>query len=167
MAAKRRKRKPPVHADHGTPELRQHGEFVEDETMVSGFTRLRNVTVDPIATYWRRGQIERRHYDAAERFSDAFHKANLGADYSMMKWNERINSPPSTTQNMAIAAARFSVREALKYVGLPLATIIETVVGYGQNAGSWQGVAQSKRREQEGMTALRLALDGLARYYKM
>lgn len=67
--------------------------------------------------------------------------------------------------SVAVQHAKEKVRAALRHVGYPLAGIIEHVVGEGLNAGTWKGVVASRRPDQDGMVALRLALDGLVDYY--
>ena len=39
--------------------------------------------------------------------------------------------------------------------------------GHSCTAGTWDGVKESRRPEQDGMTALRLALDGLRKFYRL
>ena len=68
-------KKQPLQSDFGTPELQQHGDFVVDETIKAGVKRLRNVTQDPVAMYYRRKLIDQKQYLAAETFAYKFRKA--------------------------------------------------------------------------------------------
>jgi len=165
--AKRKRKKPPDNADHGPKERLQHGTYVPIETKIAGVVALRNVTVDPISTYHRRGSINNQQFLAADYFAARFRQAQLTAAYAKMRFDDLPLGEPGTNALDAIQAAKQHVRLALGFVGFPLARILEHVVGHSQTAGSWDGVNGSNRPEQDGMTALRLALDGLKMHYHL
>ena len=48
MVRRKKKLKAP-HSDLGTPEAKQHGDYVLEETMVAGMKRARNTTIDAAA----------------------------------------------------------------------------------------------------------------------
>ena len=153
--AKRKKKLKSDHADYGTPEARQHGTFVEEDTMVAGVRRVRNVTVDPISTLWHRNQIKRKQYDAAERFASVFRQAQLVETYATVRFGA-IKGVPSLEAQEAMMKAR----AAMAFVGYPLANLLEHVVGNCHTPSSWT--------EGKGnLDALRLALNGLVSYYKL
>ena len=162
---RKKKKKANVQADYGPAERQQHGEYVEEDTMAAGVRRLRNTTADPIAYYRKRGLITDRQFDAAERFSVVHRKASLTANYA----TACLTKAPGGETAMAETAerAKQEVRFTLKFVGYPLAGIIVHVAGFGFTAGSWESVSTARRPDQDGMIALRLALDGLMKYYQM
>jgi len=167
IMAKRKRKKPPDNADHGPVERHQHGLYVPVETKTAGVVALRNVTVDPISTYHRRGSISNQQFLAADHFAARFRQAQLTAAYAKMRFNDLPLGEPNLNALDAIQAAKQHVRSALDFVGFPLAKILEHVVGHSHTAGSWTGVNNSNRPEQDGMAALRLALDGLRKYYRL
>jgi len=163
----KRKKKVRVEADHGPAEKLQHGDYVETETAAAGVKKLRNVTIDPISTYYSRKLISLAQYTAAENFAGHYRLAGLTAHYTTMKFDENPGFVPSVDAQIRTQGAKHHIRDAVGFIGFPLSRIIEHVVGHCENAGSWDGVKNSKKREQDGMTALRLALDGLVQYYKL
>ena len=165
--SKRKRRKSVHNADHGPAERLQHGTYVPVKTRIAGIVAIRNVTVDPIATYHRRGSISNQQFLAADHFAARFRQAQLTAAYAKMRFNDMPLGEPNLNALDAIQAAKHHVRSALDFVGFPLAKILEHVVGHCQTAGSWDGVNNSNRPEQDGMTALRLALDGLKTHYRL
>ena len=166
MNRKSRKKKT-TSSDYGPAEHRQHGLYVEIETPVAGVKVLRNTAIDPIETYKNRGSISATQYMAADIFAGQYRKAQLVATYAQVRYSSvSQGGEMSLEMAEAIQLSKQRVRAALAYVGAPLSNIIEHVVGEGLTAGSWRGVETSKRREQDGMTALRLALDGLVQFYK-
>ena len=157
-------KKQPLQNDFGTPELQQHVDFVVDETIKAGVKRLRNVTQDPVAMYYRRKLIDQKQYLAAETFAYKFRKSNLTPMYSTIRFDEEIRSSKyNEALSESMVRAKKDIDMALNYVGYPLAKIVIHVCGMGNTAGSWQGV----KKNEDGMTALRLALDGLKKYYKL
>lgn len=163
----KRKKKMRVEADHGPTEKLQHGDYVEAETEKAGIKKLRNVTIDPISTYYSRKLISLAQYTAAENFAGHFRLAGLSAHYATMRFDENLGYVPSVDTQIRMQTAKHHIRDAVAFVGVPLSRIIEHVVGHCENAGSWAGVEDSKKRQQDGMAALRLALDGLVQYYKL
>jgi len=152
--------------DHGTPEKHQHGIYVEAQTISAGVKALRNVTVDPLETYVHRKSITQDQYDAGDRFATDYRLAHLTTVYARMRFNDRGGD---VTDHMVerTQIAKESVRRALKSVGFPLAHVLVHVLGDCEQAGTWSGVKSSKRKQQDGMTALRLALDGLIEHYRL
>lgn len=163
----RKKRRKNNQADHGPIERQQHGQHVEVETSIAGVKALRNVTVDPIETYKTRKTITIDQFNAADTFAGQYRRAALAAVYSQVRYNNVSGGEPTLEFLEAVQQAKERVRAALDYVGFPLAGILEHVCGDGSTAGSWKGVREARRPDQEGMVALRLALDGLAAFYKI
>ena len=162
----KRKRKQNQTADHGTPELRQHGEFKETPTEVAGQTRVRNVTADTLLTYQRRNSITDRQYRAGDLFQQDFWRAGIGPHYSSMRMDaERVDESAGDSELVHVARSR--IYAALEHVGKPLQTLLVHVLGHGHTAGSWPGVETTGRPDRDGMVALRLALESLADHYKM
>ena len=157
--AKRKKKLKNVHADYGTAEARQHGTFVEEDTKIAGVKRVRNVTVDPNGTLWHRSQISQKQYNSADRFASVYRQAQLAEVYATVRFGQ-IKGMPSMEAQEAVTKARAEAREALAFVGYPLANLLEHVVGNCHAPSSWT--------EGKGnLDALRLALDGLVSYYKL
>tara|TARA_R110000751_G_scaffold264535_2_gene363609 strand:+ start:5300 stop:5806 length:507 start_codon:yes stop_codon:yes gene_type:complete len=167
MTRKKVKKEKTNTADHGPVELQQHGTFVEMETSQAGVKAIRNVTVDPVATYYRRGSITQTQYQAADVFAGQYRQASMSAVYSSMKFGHEPSGSANDEFLERINDNKKRVRAALIFVGKPLSSIVEHVAGNDQTAGSWDGVKDSKRPEIEGMVALRLALSGLADYYRL
>jgi hypothetical protein len=169
MAKKKQKNKQSrnQYADHGSAERRQHGIFVEVETAVAGVKAIRNVTTDPIATYKARGTITPEQFLAADNFAHEYRQAALSAVYAHVRFGHVPTGGLADGALVKIQQSKLRVRKALQHVGYPLADILEHVVGDSQVAGSWKGVRMSKRPDQDGMVALRLALDGLVAWYKI
>ena len=163
----KRKKKVRVEADHGPAERQQHGDYVEADTERAGIKKLRNTTVDPISTYYNRKLISQVQFAAAENFAAHFRLAGLSAHYATMRFDENPGIVPTVDAQIKMQSAKQHIRDAVAFVGFPLSRIIEHVVGHCENAGSWEGVKDSKKRQSDGMAALRLALDGLVQYYKL
>lgn len=157
--AKRKKKLRNVNADYGTAEARSHGTFVEEDTMVAGVRRVRNVTIDPIETMWHRSQIDRKQYDAADRFASVFRQAQLAEVYATVRFGE-VKGLPSMEAQEAMSKARSEVRAAMSFVGYPLANLLEHVVGNCHAPSTWP-------KGKGNLDALRLALDGLVSYYRL
>ena len=157
--AKRKKKLRNVNADYGTAEARQHGTFLEEDTMVAGVRRVRNVTIDPIETMWHRSQIDRKQYDAADRFASVFRQAQLAEVYATVRFGE-VKGLPSMEAQEAMSKARSEVRAAMSFVGYPLANLLEHVVGNCHAPSTWP-------KGKGNLDALRLALDGLVSYYRL
>ena len=157
--AKRKKKLSNPQADYGTVEARQHGTFVEEDTMVAGVRRVRNVPTDPVERLGSRSLIDRKQYDAASRFAAVFRQAQLAEIYATVRFGEVKGLQEfNAAENMA--KARKEVRSALAFVGYPLADLIEHVVGNCHAPSSWA-------KGKGNVDALRLALDGLVEYYKL
>jgi hypothetical protein len=162
-----RKKKEPTYSDYGPGEKTQHGVYQEIETKVAGIKALRNLTIDPITTYHNRGSVSERQFVAAETFGGQYRRAHLAAVYAQVRYDNMPGGEPSDEAAVAIQYAKERVRAALNHVGYPLAGVVEHVIGDGLTAGSWRGVKKSRRSDQDGMVALRLALDGLVNYYQI
>ena len=154
-------------ADHGTIEARKHGTFVEVDTQVAGVKALRNVTADPLATYLKRGQITPDQFQSGDLFAQHFDRAKMGPRYALMQLGQDNVGQGSLGAQEGLERARQEVKTAMDFVGIPLAYILQHVIGHGHLASSWSGVGESKRKSEDGLAALRLALDGLKKYYKL
>jgi|TARA_Y100000310_G_scaffold250498_1_gene256741 hypothetical protein len=164
---KKRKTKSQPISDHGPVEIQQHGEYHVMETTAAGVFAIRNTTHDPIETYFKRKNITRRQYAAADRLATQWRKAQLVAAYTTVSVDSIRAKGMSDQAAEIVTAAKQEVRAALRYVGDPLADVLVHVVGDGHPAGGWRGVVGDSRASQAGMIALRLALDGLAKYYRL
>jgi hypothetical protein len=163
MAAKK-KSKRVEEMDHGTDELKQHGEFEQVAGNIAGVSHVVNRTADQLQTYHRRNSIDRAMYEAGERFQVDFDIAGLGPNYATMDLN-RVRSMGGNTAHDHQQNARWRIAEAMDHLGKPLDSLIVHVVGHGHSASSWPSVAYTKRPDREGMVALRIALKSLADYY--
>ena len=156
----RRKRKPKApHSDLGTPEAKQHGVFVLEETMVAGVKRARNTTVDPVETLRRRELINAAQYAAGQRFAEMFRKAMLAEVYATVRFGH-IPSTPSIEMLENVRQAKAEVRQAMRHLGYPLADLAEHCLGNSNPISTW-------RDGKSSIETLRLVLDGLKNYYKM
>ena len=154
----------PQHNDFGTPELLSHGEFVVEETISAGVKRLRNTTHDPIAMYYRRKLINPKQFLAAETVAFKFRQGNMAQVFASVEMQKEVRSSLLSSEiNQVTLSAKKDCYKALDHVGDPLNKLIIHCVGMGHTAGSWSGI----RKGSNGMTALRLALDGLKTYYKL
>lgn len=162
----RKKRKKVTTADHGPPERQNHGVYEEVETSVAGLRAIRNVTVDPVSTYYRRNSISERQWLAADKFAVQYRQTALTVSYAHVRFGHTPGGASDEFLEMANDTAKI-VRAAMGYVGKPLDSILTHVVGDDLTAGTWHGVKYSKRPDKDGMVALRLALDGLATFYKI
>ena len=166
----RKARKSPVtdrgSADRGPDERLQHGEYVEVDTTTAGVKAVRNVTVTPIETYRRRKAISMVQYSAADMFAQQYHRARMSVRFSQVMYDAMATGEPDDEHLERVADAKRKIRNIVRYLG-PLGSIVEHVAGNDQPAGSWHGVKDSRRRHQDGMVALRLGLDSLARYYRI
>ena len=141
----KRKRKVRIETDHGPAEKLQHGKYVETETERAGIKKLRNVTIDPISTYYSRKLISQVQFAAAENFAAHFRLAGLSAHYATMRFDENPGLVPNIDAQIRMQSAKQHIRDAVAFVGFK----------------------DSKKRQQDGMAALRLALAGLVQYYKL
>jgi hypothetical protein len=162
----RLKKSPASSADHGSPFIRQHGDYEEVGTDRAGVTILRNKTSDQLQTYHRRNQLGDREYAAGLEFQRYFGRARIGPNYSTMDLLA-VRVSGGQGDGDAVHIARQGLYEALSYVGRPLSSLVVHVVGHGHTAGSWGQVRASKRPDKDGMVALRIALSSLADYYRL
>jgi hypothetical protein len=158
MVRRKRKSKAP-HSDLGTPEAKQHGVFVLEETMVAGVKRARNTTVDPIETLRRRELIDAAQYAAGQRFAEMFRKAMLAEVYATVRFGH-IPSAPDVEMLESVQRAKAEVRQAMRHLGYPLADLAEHCLGNSNPISTW-------RNGKSSIETLRLVLDGLKNYYKM
>ena len=162
----KRKRKKNVNSDLGTDELRAKSGYVETQTNIAGMNRTINTTADQLQTYFRRKRISRRQYNAGDIFQQSFYAAGIGPNFTTLdlaKVRVDHGSGDADSRHMA----RESLYQSLKFVGQPLSRVLVHVCGHGHPAGSWSGVGDTARPDKEGMTALRLALNALAEYYRL
>ena len=145
----------------------RHGAFKKVETDRDGIPTIRNMVTNQVDTYLARSQISKRQHAAAEIFAQHFDAAGLGAAYASVDVDAVRGGEMGTEAALALQINRQAVRRALDHVGQPLADVLEHCVGRGESVADWSGVKSSKRASQEGMTALRLALDGLVRLYNV
>ena len=157
--AKKKKKIPPQSADHGPSEIKNHGVFKKEDTIVAGVKRLRNITVDPIETLWHRNLINQKQYDASNRFAFVYRKAQLSEVYATVKFGQ-IKGIPSLETQEAIIKARKEIKCVLNFVGYPLATLLEHTIGNAHKPTTWNN-------GKGNIHALRLAIDGLICYYKI
>jgi|TARA_R110002012_G_scaffold275260_2_gene461808 hypothetical protein len=157
--AKRKKRPQQQNVDHGPVEIKKHGIFEKEDTIIAGVKRLRNRTVDPIETLWHRNLINQKQYDASNRFAFVYRKAQLTEVYATVKFGV-IKGVPSLEAQETIMKARKEIKCVLNFVGYPLASLLEHTVGNAHKPATWNN-------GKGNIDALRLAIDGLVCYYKL
>jgi len=161
----RRSRKPSAltPADIGTPERHDKGDVIEmHPTERAGVKAARVITVSMIARYRHKGQITVMQSDAAEK---------LLADWEMAgrqlavtgTYGQAGMGKPEMSDMAALAHSRYV--NATRAVGIELSPILVHVVLLDGSAADW-----AKGRgdiPQSGIAILRLALDALARHYRL
>jgi hypothetical protein len=152
--------------NQGPNQRLKHGVFEVVPTSRPGVSTIRNLASNPIDTYFLRNRISPRQYQAANMFAAQFDRASLAGSPSAVDLDAIRGGEQSDASAFRQAKARQAVIAALKAVGQPLAEMVEHCVGRGETAGSWTGVRDARRPDQEGMVALRLALNGLVRFYR-
>ena len=158
MVRRKKKLKAP-HSDLGTPEAKQHGDYILEETMVAGMKRARNTTIDPIETLRRRDLIDGSQYQAGQRFAEVFRKAMLAEVYATVRFGH-IPATQNIEMLEVVTRAKREVRLALKHLGYPLASLAEHSIGNSNPISTW-------KRGKATVETLRLVLEGLKNYYKM
>jgi len=158
-----RRHKRPAVMDHGTPELRQHGDFEEQATDIAGVTHIRNLASDQLQTYFRRKRITDLQYDAGDRFAEDFYRAGIGPNYGVTDLTKVRVDQSERPDADGVHYARERVYRALQYVGQPLSRLLVHVCGHGNDAGSWKVLS----KQRDGMPMLRLALNALASHYRL
>ncbi len=164
---KKRKKKKSVTSDFGPIEKLQHGDYQEILTKIAGVKALRNLTHDPLEMYKNRGTITQLQFEAGETFAQSYRKAQLVAVYVQSRYNNLPSGALTLEAAEIVQLSKQKVRHALAFVGKPLDGVIVHVVGDGHHAGTWAGVRNSNRQAQDGVAALRLALDGLCQFYQI
>ena len=152
MVRRKKKLKAP-HSDLGTPEAKQHGDYVLEETMVAGMKRARNTTIDPIETLRRRDLID------GQRFAEVFRKAMLAEVYATVRFGH-IPATQNIEMLEVVTRAKREVRLALNHLGYPLASLAEHCIGNSKPISTW-------KTGKATVETLRLVLEGLKNYYKM
>jgi uncharacterized protein (DUF934 family) len=152
--------------NQGPAERLSHGIFKVVPTTRQNVSTIRNLASNPIDTYFARNSISPRQHQAANIFASQFHRASLAPAPAAVDLDAVRGGEQSDGAAYRQAKARQAVKQALRAVGMPLADLVEHCAGRGETAGSWSAVADARRPDQEGMVALRLALNGLVRFYR-
>jgi hypothetical protein len=163
---KRKKNSPIGDLNRGPSERLKHGAFKVVPTSRDGVNTIRNIASNPIDTYFARGRISPRQHQAANIFASQFYRASLVPAPAAVDFDAVRGGEQSDGAAYRQAKARQAIKQALRAVGMPLADLVEHCAGRGETAGSWSAVADARRPDQEGMVALRLALNGLVRFYR-
>lgn len=166
MMSKRRNREKKAVRQQPDERLK-HGEFEEFDGGDGGDRTVRNMTTDPVDTYFARSAITPTQHTAARIFANHFQRARMAPGPSAVCLNRVYGGIRGDGEQFDVVRSRRFIKAALAAVGCPLGDLIEHCVGRQHTAGSWHGVARAKRPDQAGMIALRLALDGLVDHYRL
>lgn len=177
--------------DGGTPELQQHHRLATDITAVEGIEAVARRVVDQrkLDRYKSRGLLNDKQWAAGDRIASIAFRAGLmprvTARYSTMPRNPSTEDDVLTDRDLAL----YDYRTAMAAIGVtewevlpnglrapivrqtPMAAVVVAVCVLDEAAADWsrrQGRYRSKPMlDAEGMTTLRLALDGLASHWRM
>ena len=172
MASMRRKKKPSpktnkvIVRDLPTPERGQHDHLEFEETPKAGVYRLRVETQSILDRYLRRKQIKNMQHQAGEMFAGAWHNAAKGQRI-VASYSERTEGH-NDSDNPRVAHAGREVQKAidvLNQTGPELSGVVIHVCGMDGSAGDW--ARSNNRPRYEGLVVLRLALNVLARHFRL
>ena len=144
-------------SDFGPEHIRQHGEYVES----SGIKRLRNLTPDPAATYFRKKLITDTQFAAAEMFSEYYRTAGMTAHYASMKFNDIVFQKNVDSVVDKSCHARKEIQKILAFVGCPLADVLVHCCGLSLP------LRELENSNYNNIVVLGLALDGLKKYWNL
>ncbi len=174
MAAKPRPVQPeaePRPNDLGTPERRQKGDLYAEES--DTILHMRSNWRPPLDKYFREGVLDPRSPDNNRRLFRAgcnLRRAWRAAGYTARITIDLTKVPlgGSSRGEMAdrVSDARREVVLVLREVGPVLAGVVRHVVCLDGTAGEW-AKAYGWHRARDGMVALRLGLDSVARHYRL
>jgi hypothetical protein len=185
MGRKHRVKREPALADFGAPELRQHHAVVVEGTAEP---RARVSDQHVLDRYWLRGELEAKQNIRDEKCQDRLRQRTVGAlrpeddgdngrrylagvrflaDCEAAGGRPRPMVRPYRVSGglrfpEAPAAALEARNRALPHLGL-LVGVVQYVVVESGSAGDWASARGEERRF--GLSALRLALDALAKHY--
>lgn len=150
-------------ADVGTPERHSKGDVITMEpTERAGVNVARVITVSMIARYRHKRQITTKQADAAEKIRGDWEMA--GRQMAVTgTYGQAGLGRPEMSDMAALAHTRYV--NAVRAVGIELSPILVHVALLDGSASDW---AKSTHREpKSGIEILRLALDALARHYRL
>jgi len=152
--------------DVGTPERQQHDVLELEETPAAGVRRVRVATQSMLDRYRARNQLMDRQYAAGEQFAELWHEAGCG-QRTVGSYAERTQGHDTSIHPKMAHASRETKKalDALDHVGAEFSGIIIHVCGLGHSAGDW--AALNNRPRYEGLVVLRLALNTLAKHFKL
>lgn len=150
-------------ADTGTPERWRKGDIIEmHETTQAGVKVARVITVSMIDRYLHKKHITTKQSDAAKRILTDW--VTAGRQMSVVSgYGQTGGGSGEMTERAAEAHSRYVA--ALRAAGQELSPVLVHVVLLDGSASDW---ANATRREPKaGIEILRLALNALARYYRL
>jgi len=134
-----------------------------EETMRAGVKRARVETQTMLDRYHRRGFLTSRQYDAGQRLHGLWYAA--GRSPTVIGGYGIKVSGSSQDIGERHAAAWRDLNKVLRDAGKVAASVLAHVVFHDFSAGDWSVMRGMKKRQ--GITELRLALDSLARYWRI
>ena len=152
--------------DLPTPERGQHDHLEFEETPKAGVYRIRVTTQTMLDRYVQRKNITEVAHQAGEQFATAWHNAAKGQRV-ISSYAERTDGHADSDNPRIINATR-EVQKAidvLSQTGPELSGVAIHVCGMDNSAGDWARL--NSRPRYEGLVILRLALNVLARHFKL
>lgn len=153
--------------DFGTPEIKQHHLVVIEGTKEA---HARVADQRPMDRYWLRGELCHFNRDLNRVMYEA--GCRLRSDWSMAGLEPRVTANlfgvggGSDDRSDRQIAAKVRCQRALIEVGPVVSDILVHVACLDGEAAQW-ALAKGWRRAADGMPPLRLALEHLARHYRM
>ena len=165
MAKKRKKSQQVTLSDFGPPERKAQAEGVRFENIdkrLGGPKRMRVTVQTPLDRYYQREQIDRRQYEAGQKFYSLWRRAGRGqrlaADYTAVVVDGTRTTPTH--------AESFSDYIAiLRDLGKDLSQVAQWVCIEGMSAN--ECAVKMRHDARGGITLLRLTLDALGDYFGM
>ena len=152
--------------EQATPERVWHagpdGIRVEQVSKADPRKRQKIISQHPIDRHLQRGEITKRHWEAAERLTSLHRRAGLAARTGS-DWTREIVDGGSAGMEPGEASAEYF--GALRAIGRDLASIAQWVVIEGSTPGEW--AQRNGHAVRGGVVALRLCLDGLGDFFGM
>jgi hypothetical protein len=161
----------------GAPDLRvERGDVAEEQrTEISATGRTGTITVhvvnDWLRRHWKKGHLSHLQYAAGKKFADVCEGLDVGVRSQLATILEGRGSDDTGRWNAVKKAgamaynARWAYGKAVHVMGPQLAPVAVWVIVAGRSAKAWaEGM---KRPPEDGIAALRLALDALVDHYQL
>lgn len=175
--------------DIGTPELAKRHALVDATTVVDGMQAPVKRVADqrPLDRYRHRGQITQVQWRAGDRIASLAFRAGLMPRVTA-RYSDMPRAPGPDDEATARDLARYDYRSAMTELGVveweelptgqrapivratPMASVVVAVCVVEQDAGEWaaaKGTYRGTQARVEGLVTLRLALDRLARHWRL